>query len=144
MEPFIGATHNVWRRGDSFQAAGVATFAFRAFRVDRDMTYFTCQAGSARPEFSIQDDCPADSLTDRDVKKIAAAATGANLEFTIGRGVGVVFQFEAQARGFHEFGVKIIADYARQGSCSQYPICLTVNQTQYVDSDRRDSVCVLT
>src|SRR5258705_5184604 len=135
MESFIGATHNVWRRGHSFEAAGVATFAFRAFRVDRDMTYFTCQAGSARPEFSVQDNCSTDSLTDRDVEKIAAAAPGANLEFTIGRGVGVVFQFKAQASGFHEFGVKIIADYARQVSCSQYPISLTVNQTRYGDSD---------
>src|SRR5258705_8051631 len=116
MESFIGATHNVRRRGHSFQAAGVATFAFCAFRVDRDMAYFTSKAGSARPQFSVQDDGPTDSLTDGYVEKIATAATGANFEFTIGRSVGVVFQFEAQARGFHKFGVKIIADYSRQVS----------------------------
>ena len=116
MESFIGATHNVWRRGHGLQAAGVAAFAFGAFSVDRDMTYFTCQAGGARPEFSVQNDCPTDSLTDRYVKKIAAATTGAYLEFTIGSSVGVVFQLEAQACCFHDFGVKIVADDARQVS----------------------------
>src|SRR6185369_1430228 len=116
MESFISATHNIWRRGHGLQAAGVATFAFCAFRVDRDMPYFTGQAGSARPQFSVQNYCPTDSLANRYVEKIAAAATGANLEFTVRRGIGVVFQFEAQTCSFQEFGVKIIADDARQVS----------------------------
>src|SRR6185436_17909620 len=123
-----------------FQATGVATLAFRAFRIDRNVTYFAGQARGAGPQFPVQNDRATDALADRNVEKIAAAATGANFEFTVSHGISIVFEFEAQASGLHQLGMQLPSSYSRQVTRSQDRISLAINQTRNRNANRFDAV----
>src|SRR5262249_52386427 len=118
--------------------AVISANTFKTFGVDRDVTDLTGKARSASPKFPVEDDRAADAVSDRHVEHVVRTSTGPGLELAIGRRVGVVFEFNSQARGSHQLPVQIFNHRSRKISRSYHSIRLAIYQPRNGDADRSD------
>ena len=75
----MGAAHDAWRRRNSLQTARITANTLQSFGVDRDVTDFAREAGSARPKFAVENDRAPDAVSDRHVEKVACASPAPTL-----------------------------------------------------------------
>src|SRR4026207_2329361 len=108
MQPFVGTSDDVRAGSDSFQTPHVAALAFDSVGINRNVTNFSREAGCASPQLSVENDCAADSITDRHIKHVAAAAASTHNVLTVSRSVRIVLNFYPQARCIHEFRVQFV------------------------------------